>query len=104
MESLSIQPAPAGNPVDAETEEALTRSGDFERRADGSYRFIRGVQNEWSLVGLPTTVVPTVQRLALSSGGTVFWYSAIHTGEALFEYKRGGASAPSRKHLFAAVL
>ena len=104
MESLSIiQPSPAGFPVDAETAEAIERSGEFTKRDDGTYRFERSTQEEWYLVGMPTGVRPTVQKLVLNDG-IIFWYSALHTGEALFEYKQSESAAPSRKHLFAATL
>mgnify|MGYP001216992550 CR=1 FL=1 len=104
MEQLSmIQPAPAGTAVDSETRAALESSGEFTKREDGSYRFVQSNQEEWSLIGLPNKVRPTVQKLVLPNG-VVFWYSAIHTGEALFEYKQNMSAVPSRKHMVAVTL
>ena len=106
MERLSnLQPSPAGLPVDLETERQLSQSSDFVRREDGSYRFaVTSPFCEWSLVGPCTKASPTIQALKLAEGGVVFWYSGIHTGKALFEYKRTTSAVPSRKHKFASVL
>ena len=106
MERLSnLQPLPAGIPVDSETERQLSQSSDFVRREDGSYRFAVGSPFcEWSLVGTSTKASPTIQALRLAEGGVVFWYSGIHTGEALFEYKRAMSAVPSRRYKFASVL
>lgn len=107
MERLSIQPTPSGNAVDSDTLHVLSLSEDFVRRDDGTFRFIDTSMDEWVLVEEATHRSPrrpTVQRLNLDSGGVIFWYSAIHTGKALFEYKHNMSAVPSRHYMYAAVL
>lgn len=104
MERLSIQPLPAGNAADETTLEMLTASEDFVKRPDGTFRFASDTLDEWCLVGNATKVQPTLQRLNLESGGVVYWFSAIHTGKAVFEFKHSLPAVPSREYLFASVL